>query len=180
MNTKIAVIILVVAAALMGLYVYAFGFPEDRPREETACTLEAKLCPDGSAVGRTGPNCEFAPCPGESGGGDGNIFRYQSGIRGVVFLGPTCPVVMDPPDPECADRKYETTLALTTPDGARVVQEFNSDAQGRFSIGAAPGEYGIRSAVAANVLPYCSTNETVRVFSGTYTETTVYCDTGIR
>ena len=28
------------------------------------CTLEAKLCPDGSAVGRTGPNCEFAPCPG--------------------------------------------------------------------------------------------------------------------
>lgn len=30
-----------------------------------ACTLEAKLCPDGSSVGRTGPNCEFAPCPGE-------------------------------------------------------------------------------------------------------------------
>ncbi len=30
-----------------------------------ACTEEAKLCPDGSGVGRTGPNCEFAPCPGE-------------------------------------------------------------------------------------------------------------------
>jgi len=30
-----------------------------------ACTLEAKLCPDGSTVGRVGPNCEFAPCPGE-------------------------------------------------------------------------------------------------------------------
>jgi predicted lipoprotein with Yx(FWY)xxD motif len=29
----------------------------------TACTAEAKICPDGSAVGRTGPNCEFAPCP---------------------------------------------------------------------------------------------------------------------
>lgn len=28
-----------------------------------ACTEEAKLCPDGSAVGRTAPNCEFAPCP---------------------------------------------------------------------------------------------------------------------
>lgn len=28
-----------------------------------ACTMEAKLCPDGSAVGRTGPNCEFTPCP---------------------------------------------------------------------------------------------------------------------
>jgi hypothetical protein len=30
-----------------------------------ACTLEAKICPDGSSVGRTGPNCEFAPCPAQ-------------------------------------------------------------------------------------------------------------------
>jgi hypothetical protein len=30
---------------------------------QKACTLEAKLCPDGSYVGRTGPNCEFAACP---------------------------------------------------------------------------------------------------------------------
>lgn len=28
-----------------------------------ACTQEAKLCPDGSFVGRTGPNCTFADCP---------------------------------------------------------------------------------------------------------------------
>lgn len=28
-----------------------------------ACTMEAKICPDGSGVGRSGPNCEFAPCP---------------------------------------------------------------------------------------------------------------------
>jgi len=33
--------------------------------QPTACTMEAKLCSDGSAVGRTGPNCEFAPCPGQ-------------------------------------------------------------------------------------------------------------------
>ncbi len=28
-----------------------------------ACTQEAKICPDGSAVGRTGPGCTFAICP---------------------------------------------------------------------------------------------------------------------
>jgi hypothetical protein len=28
-----------------------------------ACTEEAKICPDGSAVGRSGPLCEFAKCP---------------------------------------------------------------------------------------------------------------------
>lgn len=37
-----------------------FGEPEP-----VACTLEAKLCPDGSFVGRTGPTCTFEPCPGE-------------------------------------------------------------------------------------------------------------------
>lgn len=31
---------------------------------QRACTMDAKICPDGSAVGRTGPNCEFAACPG--------------------------------------------------------------------------------------------------------------------
>jgi hypothetical protein len=30
---------------------------------QIACTMEAKLCPDGSYVGRQGPQCEFAACP---------------------------------------------------------------------------------------------------------------------
>ena len=33
---------------------------ENKP---VACSQEAKICPDGSAVGRTGSNCEFALCP---------------------------------------------------------------------------------------------------------------------
>jgi hypothetical protein len=36
----------------------------DVPEDSVMCTMEAMLCPDGSAVGRTGPNCEFSPCPG--------------------------------------------------------------------------------------------------------------------
>lgn len=32
-------------------------------RQQTACTQEAKQCPDGSYVGRTGQDCRFAPCP---------------------------------------------------------------------------------------------------------------------
>ncbi|MDO8435931.1 MAG: DUF5667 domain-containing protein [bacterium] len=36
--------------------------PFTQPR---ACTADAKQCPDGSYVSRTGPNCEFAPCPGQ-------------------------------------------------------------------------------------------------------------------
>ena len=32
---------------------------------EVVCTDDAMLCPDGSAVGRIGPDCAFAPCSGE-------------------------------------------------------------------------------------------------------------------
>jgi hypothetical protein len=33
------------------------------PVDPIVCTLEVKQCPNGSFVGRTGPNCEFTPCP---------------------------------------------------------------------------------------------------------------------
>src|SRR6266550_8441081 len=68
-----------------------------------ACTADAMQCPDGSYVGRTGPNCEFV-CPTASstlvtppaGGGGGGILPYNAGINGVVMAGPTCPVERNP------------------------------------------------------------------------------------
>jgi hypothetical protein len=33
------------------------------PQEAWVCDADAKICPDGTAVGRTGPECEFAACP---------------------------------------------------------------------------------------------------------------------
>ncbi len=40
---------------------------KEKEPEPVFCTQEAKLCPDGSYVGRTGPKCEFAQCPVASG-----------------------------------------------------------------------------------------------------------------
>ena len=37
--------------------------PASSAPTQRACTMEARICPDGSAVGRSGPNCDFAPCP---------------------------------------------------------------------------------------------------------------------
>lgn len=37
--------------------------PTSTTPQPVACTMEAKICPDGSAVGRSGPRCEFTPCP---------------------------------------------------------------------------------------------------------------------
>jgi putative hemolysin len=37
--------------------------PGEQKNNPIACTMEAKQCPGGSYVSRTGPNCEFALCP---------------------------------------------------------------------------------------------------------------------
>lgn len=52
---------------------------------QTACTMEAKLCPDGSSVGRVGPNCEFAPCPAEA---TADWQTYTSAAMGFTFKYP--------------------------------------------------------------------------------------------
>ena len=35
------------------------------PPGAVACTMDAKMCPDGSYVGRVGPSCAFAACPSQ-------------------------------------------------------------------------------------------------------------------
>lgn len=46
-------------------FVFIQKTPEDSSTQPVACTMDAKLCADGSSVGRTGPDCAFAACPGE-------------------------------------------------------------------------------------------------------------------
>ena len=54
---------LAVAAALALVAFLIVGvYRQPAPVVGQECTMEAKICPDGSSVGRTGPNCEFAAC----------------------------------------------------------------------------------------------------------------------
>lgn len=55
-------VILIVVGVASFMYRNALEHPATPSPEGVACTMEAKLCPDGSAVGRSGPNCEFAAC----------------------------------------------------------------------------------------------------------------------
>jgi len=63
MNFTIKLIILAIIIAA-GAAVWWFGINK-QPAEPVACTMEAKFCSDGSYVGRTGPDCNFALCPKE-------------------------------------------------------------------------------------------------------------------
>jgi hypothetical protein len=57
-----------------------------KPAVQVFCTQEAKLCSDGSYVGRTGPNCEFTKCPGES-DSSGSIANSFSGAYWQCYDG---------------------------------------------------------------------------------------------
>ena len=57
--------------------------PSTPEPEPVFCTQEAKQCPDGSYVGRTGPNCEFTACP-ETGAPQANQDWKEIIIGGVV------------------------------------------------------------------------------------------------
>lgn len=58
-SITLIVVFLIIASGIV------FGLKFFNQPKQVVCTEEAKLCPDGSYVGRTGPNCEFTACPKE-------------------------------------------------------------------------------------------------------------------
>lgn len=139
--------------------------------EMVACTADAKLCPDGSAVGRSGPNCEFTPCPGEE---DTGI------LKGKITIGPLCPVERVPPDPNCQP-KQETfdawPIAVYSEDTK--MSDLMPKLDGTYSIELKPGEYTVKlgkeSRIGGSNLPADITIE-----AGQPVVLDVDIDTGIR
>lgn len=62
MKSLVAGIVLIILIGIGG-FIYRNVQERTGGPAAIACTEEAKVCPDGSSVGRTGPACEFAPCP---------------------------------------------------------------------------------------------------------------------
>ncbi len=63
-----------------------------------ACTEEAKICPDGTAVGRTGPNCEFAVCPSATPDSTSGWTDFSSKYFTLSFKVPAGVEVLDTQD----------------------------------------------------------------------------------
>lgn len=92
-----AILVAVLTFASIALPAYA----------QTMCTMDAMQCPDGSWVGRSGPNCEFV-CSGESGGGSPG---YDGGTGGKPTY-PTTPASTGiAPDPAINDRDFTSATS---------------------------------------------------------------------
>jgi len=257
-------------------------FSDISSSDNALCTMDAKICPDGSAVGRVGPRCEFAPCEGnstsesdvtltigakgEAGGlaiklnsvlddsrcpkdvvcvwaGEAKVsvtlttasktetkiistndkpylfdeyevsiisvlpepqsgreitqgaysvtFHIQkkdavggsqknSMVSGQVTVGPTCPVERIPPDPNCADKPYVTTVQVIevgSPQSAPFATAKTNE-EGKYSVSLPPGKYALQP-VGGSVMPRCETKE-ITVLSLTPMSVNLSCDSGIR
>lgn len=64
--TYIFIIIVFVFGGILYVYNPKPNEYENPKDQDIVCTMEVKMCPDGSYVGRQGPDCEFAKCPSTS------------------------------------------------------------------------------------------------------------------
>ncbi len=112
MKTIAVVVIIIIAVIVSSVF---FFHKKQAPIDDmVACTMEAKLCPDGSYVGRSGPQCEFSPCPSDptlnwnikSDTKTGMTFRYPATI-GTTYIS-----AQDwPPTFNLIDQKFSCTEA---------------------------------------------------------------------
>jgi hypothetical protein len=84
---KAFVIILVIALVVLAAY-FMFWRNEaedgilNGEEDQVFCTADAKLCPDGSYVGRVPTNnCEFAPCPSSSTSTPGSVLDASTNAK---------------------------------------------------------------------------------------------------
>lgn len=111
-------------------------------------------------------------------GAGGPTDQPDSGIRGLVTLGPTCPVQTEN-DPEPCATTYAATLEIHEQASDKLVTTVTSGADGRFEVRLAPGTYRIVPQVA-EVLPIAAPVDDIVVAAGRFTEVQVDFDSGIR
>lgn len=141
-----------------------------------ACTQEAKQCTDGSYVGRTGPQCQFAECPADPGPNRPDPVPALGTVKGRVTLSPGCGVQADPPIPGCDHRAYQTTISFNSPTSKPYTATSNTD--GYYSIKLPAGSYKTQ-AQGGEVYPSCPV-ETLVIKDNQVVTKDLDCESGIR
>ncbi len=110
-------------------------------------------------------------------GSSGATAPPNTGIKGVVTVGPTCPVeqVGEPP---CV-APLAAKLAVTSADDGSVVARVTSGEDGTFSVDVPPGDYVIVPEPGGDPFPVGQPVE-VSVEAGSYAQVEVSYDSGIR
>ena len=107
----------------------------------------------------------------------GIVVQGLGKITGTILLGPTCPVLRDPPDPECADKPIFGDFIVQKAMGNIGFVRFSTQRDGSFSVTLPAGEHYITLAKPKGL---GIQGRLVNVVAGETTEVAITFDTGIR
>jgi len=111
---------------------------------------------------------------------EGDELLGPTGVHGSVSAGPTCPVVTDPPDPDCADRPVAgAVLVITDLEGVEIAR-VTSGADGEFSVELPSGAYRLVPQSVEGLMGTAAPIDFGVEAEGPPTELLVSYDTGIR
>lgn len=118
--------------------------------------------------------CVAAACdvPADSGGG--------TILEGLVVAGPVCPVVTQPPDPNCEDRPVAGAEIVVRNAAGESVARVRTAEDGTFSVPVGAGRYELLPQPAEGLLGTPGPLEVVVVEGVDPEPVTVVYDTGIR
>lgn len=102
----------------------------------------------------------------------------DQGVRGVVLLGPQCPVETDASP--CPDLPLPGVTIRVLEDGEPLDVTATSDESGRFELRLPPGQYSLEATVPADGPGMFAKPVDVTVPAGAFVDVVVPVDTGIR
>ena len=173
-------ILIIVGVIIIHGIISAVLFNKKDSVKEVACTMEAKICPDGSSVGRSGPDCQFSECPTLlTSSSNVSVIKTDIGLlQGQVTLSPTCPVEHIPPDPNCLAKPLATLVDVFSNSNSKFSIEVHADKDGKFFMHLPVGTYKVFPHINA-LYPICPSND-VTIEAHSTTTLNILCDTGIR
>lgn len=114
----------------------------------------------------------LAACGGPDGNGPG------AGIRGLVLIGPQCPVVQE--GVPCPDAPFAAEIVVRRAGDGDIVTTVRSGADGRFEVALEPGRYRLEPVSPNGGAPPAAAAIEAEVAAGAYTPVTILYDSGIR
>ncbi|MCC7436450.1 carboxypeptidase regulatory-like domain-containing protein [Candidatus Nomurabacteria bacterium] len=172
MSIKTIIAILILIGAFLAINYDKKHALAPLPNDNVVCTADAMQCPDGSYVGRTGPNCDFV-CPDVKPTPKPTNPPITTGtVKGRVVVSPTCGNI--PADGSCPPGPYKTSILF--------FNEFtkytaHSDEDGYYSIDIPIGSYKVQ-AKDGDPFPKCEIVSTT-VESAKTNTLNITCDSGV-
>ena len=108
--------------------------------------------------------------------GRGSSAPSDSGVQGIVLIGPMCPVVVE--GSPCPDRPFAATIVVKR-DGDEVTT-VESGKDGRFRVALEPGDYALEASGPNPGAPPTARPVSFTVKPHAFTQVTVNFDSGIR